>query len=168
MYDYTTTSASAGSDPVASLISLALSVFAIVCMWRIFTRMGLAGWKCIIPIYGTYVLSRAVTGKKGITYGLIATGIVAVVLGFMALPALIVATYGGVDGTTVGLLGFLFIAACIASFVLSIIMYNGMSRCFGHGTGFTVGLVLLNIVFIGILAFSDNVYMAPASEWDEA
>ena len=42
--------------------------------------------------------------------------------------------------------------------VVLILMYHGISTKFGKGAGFTVGLVLLSIVFIPILAFGDATY----------
>ena len=39
---------------------------------------------------------------------------------------------------------------------------NHLSVCFGYGTGFTVGLLLLNTIFIMILAFGDSVYCRQA------
>lgn len=38
------------------LFSLALSVFAIVCMWKVFKKAGRNGWEAIIPIYNIVVL----------------------------------------------------------------------------------------------------------------
>lgn len=38
------------------VITLVLLVLMIATMWRIFTKAGQKGWKCLIPIYGTYVL----------------------------------------------------------------------------------------------------------------
>ena len=34
---------------------IALMVFIIVCNWRIFQKAGHAGWKSIIPVYGSYI-----------------------------------------------------------------------------------------------------------------
>jgi hypothetical protein len=55
---------------------------------------------------------------------------------------------------------FMFIIP-IANLVFLIMMYNSLSRSFGKDEGFTVGLVLLNIVFIPILAFGDATYIGP-------
>ncbi len=49
----------------------------------------------------------------------------------------------------------------IANIIFLIMMYNGVSKAFGKSEGFTVGLVLLGIVFFPILAFSDAKYTAP-------
>ncbi len=51
------------------------------------------------------------------------------------------------------------------NFVIMIIMYHGVSKNFGHGGGFTVGMVLLPIIFFPVLAFSSAAYapVAPAA-----
>ena len=46
----------------------------------------------------------------------------------------------------------------IANIVFMIIILNRVSLSFGKSSGFTVGLVLLGIVFWAILAFDSSVY----------
>jgi len=38
-----------------SIILLIVCIFAIVCMWKIFTKAGRPGWASLIPIYNMYV-----------------------------------------------------------------------------------------------------------------
>ncbi len=47
----------------------------------------------------------------------------------------------------------------IANIVAAIIVWHGVSLNFGKDAGFTVGLVLLGIVFIPILGFGDAKYI---------
>jgi hypothetical protein len=42
--------------------------------------------------------------------------------------------------------------------VIYIIVLHGISKAFGYGAGFTVGLVLLGFIFFPILAFGDAKY----------
>ena len=46
--------------------------------------------------------------------------------------------------------------------IFAIWMTNLLSLSFGKGIGFTIGLLLLNIVFYPILAFSNAEYQGPA------
>lgn len=46
----------------------------------------------------------------------------------------------------------------VANIVFMIIILNRISKSFGKSEGFTVGLVLLGIVFWGILAFDSSQY----------
>ncbi len=41
---------------VYSVVILLITVFAIVCMWKIFSKAGQPGWASIIPFYNSYVL----------------------------------------------------------------------------------------------------------------
>ena len=41
---------------VIQIISLVVSIFSIVCMWKIFVKAGKPGWGAIIPFYNTYLL----------------------------------------------------------------------------------------------------------------
>ena len=49
----------------------------------------------------------------------------------------------------------------VVSLVIAIITLHGVSTQFGKGAGFTVGLVLLPIVFFPILAFGSATYTPP-------
>lgn len=51
----------------------------------------------------------------------------------------------------------------IVNVVIYIIVMNDLSKSFGHGAGFTVGLVLLNWIFLMILAFGSSTYRGPAA-----
>jgi hypothetical protein len=46
----------------------------------------------------------------------------------------------------------------LVNIVVAIMMTAGLARAFGKGTGFTVGLLLLGLVFYPILAFGDAEY----------
>jgi hypothetical protein len=48
------------------------------------------------------------------------------------------------------------------NFVLLIWVYNLLSKSYGHGVGFTLGLIFLGFIFIPILAFGDSKYVGPA------
>ena len=43
---------------MGSLLSLAINIFSIVCMWFIFEKAGEPGWQSIIPVYNMYVLAK--------------------------------------------------------------------------------------------------------------
>lgn len=46
------------------LIWLAVLVFVLVSMWKVFTKAGQPGWAVLIPIYNLYVLIK-IAGKPG-------------------------------------------------------------------------------------------------------
>lgn len=45
------------------VVILAIAVFAIVCMWKIFTKAGQPGWASLIPFYNNYVLFEIAWGN---------------------------------------------------------------------------------------------------------
>ena len=49
----------------------------------------------------------------------------------------------------------------IVNYVFIIWTYNMLSKSFGKDEGFTVGLILLGIVFFPVLAFGDARYIGP-------
>ena len=50
----------------------------------------------------------------------------------------------------------------VVNFVILIIMLNDLSKSFGHGVGFTLGLIFLSLIFYYILAFGSSTYRGPA------
>lgn len=44
----------------ASLITLALMLFYLVAMWKVYTKANQPGWACLIPIYNVFVLLQIV------------------------------------------------------------------------------------------------------------
>ncbi len=59
--------------------------------------------------------------------------------------------------------GWFFLLTLIpyANFVILIITYHKLSKAFGHGGGFTCGLVFLSIIFMPILGFENSTYLGP-------
>lgn len=47
---------------VPTLIILALIIFMIAAIWKVFTKAGEPGWACLIPIYNIIVLLK-ISGK---------------------------------------------------------------------------------------------------------
>jgi hypothetical protein len=51
----------------------------------------------------------------------------------------------------------------VVGLVVMVLAFHGLSTAFGHGAGFTVGLVLLPIVFYYILSYDSNPYRGATS-----
>ena len=60
----TTAAAAGGIGAVGMIIYIALIVFLIVTMWKIFAKAGQPGWAAIIPIYNAFIMIK-VAGKPG-------------------------------------------------------------------------------------------------------
>jgi hypothetical protein len=51
----------------------------------------------------------------------------------------------------------------VVNIVILIIVANDLSKSFGHGVGFTLGLIFLSVIFLFILAFGSSTYRGPAA-----
>jgi hypothetical protein len=49
----------------------------------------------------------------------------------------------------------------LVNFVIFIMLFNSLSKSFGKGVGFTVGLLFLGFIFIPILGFGSAEYVGP-------
>jgi len=49
----------------------------------------------------------------------------------------------------------------LVNIVILVIVYNDLSKSFGHGLGFTLGLLFLNVIFFLILGFGSSRYVGP-------
>ncbi len=143
----------AGMGIAFTIICLVIGILTIVPMWKIFTKAGEKGWKSIIPIYNTYILCK-IAGRNfwkifGITVAL------------YILPLIIGAVGSGVVATILGIVCF---ALSIWLIVEIVLVYHGLSKNFGHGAGFTVGLIFLNTIFVLILGFGSSQYIGNKAE----
>ena len=65
-YDYGAASTAASASFAAlggmMIFGVAVSVFMIVCLWKIFTKANQDGWKAIVPVYNLYILVTQISG----------------------------------------------------------------------------------------------------------
>ena len=129
------------------IFALVWWILQIIANWNIFTKAGEAGWKSLIPIYGDYV-SYKIAWQTSYFW-------LSFILG-------IVASY--VSSANLNESIFLTVIATLLRIVIAVIniMYCiKLSRAFGHGIGFAIGLILLQPIFLLILGFgSDKYYSA--------
>lgn len=90
------------------IFMLAIIVFFIVCMWKIFVKAGEPGWACLIPIYNGIVFLR-IAGKPWWWLLLMFIPIVGIIIAIMATISFAKA-FGKDVGYAIGLilLGFIF------------------------------------------------------------
>lgn len=67
MSDFNVESAAAaiGASTAALLIFLAVFIFAVVCLWKVYAKMGEPGWASLIPFYCNWVLCKHTWDGKG-------------------------------------------------------------------------------------------------------
>ena len=106
---------------VSSIIGLALCVFALVVMWKLFVKAGKPGWAAIVPFYNTYVLFE-ITWGNGWMFLTIFLSIIPLI-GWIAAIVIMIITmiklakaFGKSDGFAVGLIFLSIIFEAIIAF----------------------------------------------------
>ena len=93
---------------------LVIAIIGFIVYWKIFTKAGEAGWKCLIPIYNTYILTKIATGS-GVLFLLLLIPVVDIV--FMVWLYLQLAkSFGKSTGFGIGLVFLTLIFECILAF----------------------------------------------------
>ena len=131
-------------------------VLMVVAFWKIFTKMGEKGWKSLIPFYNMYILFKRCYNSKKFWQYLIAT-----IIYIVADVVLYIAVKDSILYNCSAIIELIALIWCI---VILILLYHNVSKSFGHGAGFTVGLVLLEFIFALILAFGSSEYKGNAYE----
>lgn len=131
--------AGAGVLVIGGLLGLALCVFLLVCSWKVFGKMGMPGWYCLIPYFGSYMETRAVYG-----------------IGWWFLITVIPTVAGWI-----GISGFLLTLLNLVVLVYNIKYNIDLSLCFGKQWWFCFILVFLPFIGIPMLAFGQATYRGP-------
>ncbi len=149
------------NQPVAVIciyfaILFVIYFITIVASWKMFVKMGEKGWKCLIPIYSSYILVKRCSKTKFFWL----TFLFAIVVGVLNATA---TALGSENAASVVLNVFIIILGIIM-LVWQIIIYYHISKSFGHGVGYTIGLIFLPFIFHLILSFGSSEYIGNATE----
>lgn len=150
----------AAPSPIASIISLAITVLTIVAMWKIYAKAGVPGWSVLIPFYNAYMQFKF-TWKTKMFWWLMICIIAAVVLALVVVTSAVATPT--TDALTIGL-GLVMMACIIAAVVIALISTVKLAKAFGLNGAFAVGLLFLNVIFLCILAFGDAKYVGKHDE----
>lgn len=140
------------------IVALVIAVLIIVATWIVFTKAGEPGWKCLIPIYNVYIEFKIAKNENFAKYLVITivSSIISTISGGCWGYAVI---SGSGAVMIVGAIAFLVaIVLWIWTLVIAYGMYADLAQAFGHERAFAWGLLLLNPIFICILAFENNTY----------
>ncbi len=118
-------------------------ILQVIAYWRIFRKAGEPGWKSIIPFYNLYIQYK-ISWSGGWFFLFLACSIAGAVLNEFTGSAYIIAIIVSVIGV------------CIAIYE----SYR-LSRAFGHGVPFAIGILFLSPIFIMILGFGSSEYQEP-------
>lgn len=133
---------------IVSICAIVYYVLLVIAWWKLFTKAGEKGWKAIIPIYNLYVLFRLTWSKKFFW----------IFIGLNILANICKAVVDTATGNVQLIFSFIALACWIAIIVLLIISIYRLAQAYGHGGGYTVGLIFLNFIFMLILAFGKSEY----------
>lgn len=132
-------------------VGIAMYVISAIAYWQIFKKAGEKGWKALIPVYNSYIIYK-ISWKTSMFWIMLILDIVYAVLAGINVSA------------QSGVLAFLMYAVYIVVLVIGIISIHKLSKAFGHGVGFTLGLIFLSPIFILILAFGGSQYVGNTSQ----
>ena len=123
-------------------------VLNIVARWRILEKAQEPGWKSLIPYYNTYMLFKI--SWKGKVYFLLLLSYILGLISWISLGAILPNSD--------------FLVFCVLIFlvfvpsIINIGLWVKLSKSFGMGIAFAIGLIILNLIFIMILAFGSSEY----------
>lgn len=136
-----------------------LFAFRIVSLWFIFAKAGEEGWKSIIPFYNSYMQFK-IAGKSNLWPGYL---VAMILMSFMMILGYLFIFIGVLDEEWIGIIGIgvicfvLTLIPYIVSLVFYILMNISLGHKFGLKGGFIAGMILLNTIFFGILAFDKRI-----------
>lgn len=133
------------------VIALVIAVLEIVAWWKIFSKAGEKGWKSIIPFYNGYIQYKIVWDTKFFWIALL----------LPIVMTLLNVICGAVGGLLVWVSSLVTVVGSVALAVISIMLLYRLSQAFGHGVGFTLGLLFLQPIFILILGLGGDQYQGP-------
>lgn len=132
---------------VALLSSFLLAVVAlrVLARWHIYKKAGVPEWKSLIPVLNLYEDYKLAWNRTWawVFLGSLAAGMVLSCFSFFPAVRILSAILG------------IFVA------VIEIIKDYKMSRAFGHGTGWTFGLIFFETIFLLMIGLGKSEYHGP-------
>ena len=121
---------------------LLLCAVEVIILWKLFTKAGKPGWAALIPFYNGIVMLDIVGFKWYYIFLFIVPGLL----------------------SSIPFIGWLLALVMYAFYVVLSIK---MAKSYGQSVGFGVGIILLNIIFLGIIAFNKDIkYVGPTVKGD--
>ena len=150
-----------------TIAALVFAVFVIIGQWKIFEKAGEKGWKCLIPIYGQYILFKII-GAKNWFWCLLAASVIGGIFMAVGMPKeLATVNYWAVD-TTVDyaiidwsnhvpyIIGI--VITCITSITAVILQSVKLSKAFDKGVSYILGLIFIPEIIYLVLGFGKAKY----------
>lgn len=135
---------------IAIIVGIVYYILLVVAWWKLFTKAGEKGWKAIIPFYNLYTQIKLTWATKWFWVILI----VAVLTGVVGNSGI----FNTLSGPLMYIFGAIGVALSVFLLVLYILCDYRLAKAYGHGAGFTVGLIFLNFIFILVLGLGKSKY----------
>jgi len=127
--------------------SALIFILDLAAKYKTFEKMGLPGWKALIPVYNQVMVFDKVWD---INYGLI-----------MAAATVLGSILSSLENSMLSTVGDLIMVAVAVLWFLCLLR---LSKAFGRGAAFALGLLLLSPVFFGILGFGQDQFYVSHEE----
>ena len=133
---------------VLLIVIVVIYALFVIAEWKILTKAGEKGWKSLIPIYNVFI-SHHIVGMSHIWFILeVFTWIIEVVLEVVkGMPSWVSLAFG--------------IFTLVFTVVSEVVHIIKMCNCFGKGTAFKIGMILIPDLFFLIIAFGKSRYQKP-------
>lgn len=124
-------------------LSILFFLLQVIAQWKLFTKAGEGGWKSLIPVYNYYTLFKITWSRTA----------------FFVIAALMIASALLLQHTDSGLCMVLGrISSALVSLITIIETYK-VSRAYGHGFPYFLGLLFLEPLFVMILGLGSSRYV---------
>ena len=149
---------------LSTMISpLLISILILVENWMIFNKAGERGWKVLIPFYGEFVKCR-IAKKKNLFWWKLVLSIILVVATF-AIAIFSATTLANLNTSSpteelavkIIVLSLAILASAIGAIIAEVKLCTNLAKAFKLPAVFGVGLLFLEPVFAGIIAFSGKI-----------
>lgn len=149
-------------DSAMTWLSLAGMILMIIAEWNLFKKFGEKSWKSLVPYYNSYIMYKHSWSKKAFWVYILSTTIFDMTQ--YASQQWAQNDPAGSWKTLFVLIGLPF---GIVAAVCSILYAIRLAEAFGKGIAFSIGLLLLYPVFIGILGLGKSQYIGICEEGQE-
>ena len=126
------------------VILLIWYILQVIAYWRVFTKAGQPGWKSIIPFYNQYPPFR-----------------IAWKIPYMYWVWLACMAAGVILSSINGWVAYIGAIASLAATIIGVLATVKLSKAYGHGIGFAIGMIFLGPIFMMILGFGSSQYLGP-------
>lgn len=136
----------------AMFIILAMFIIVTIAQWMLFKKAGESGWKSLIPIYSSYIYITKIARKKAIYFWfpILSSLLICILFDFFTIQNI------NMNSFTMDFITFFTFVIGILDLIIYYLVTISISKNFGHGLGYALGLIFFPYIFLMILAFGNS------------